>query len=108
MHTEHPFHRTFATTIAFVIAAPLLTAALILSSYLPGEQFGVVQRPVDGFETCLTVAAYAGFAGVLVDLMRLVTRRVWRKKLPFRLKLKRVLKDNLSASDHGVGELRRG
>ncbi len=108
MHTEHPFHRTFATTIVFVIAAPLLAAALIFASYLPGGEFGVVQRPADWFETCLTVAAYAGFAGVLVDVMRLVTRRVWRKKLPFRLKLKPVLKDNLSASDHCVGELRRG
>ena len=107
LHIRQPFQDTFAISIAFIVGAPLLTFLLILASSLTGDGFAASQRPSDWLATCLSVAAYAGFAGILVDSMRLVTKLVWRKKIPFRLKLKKILKDNLASREHRVGKLKR-
>ncbi len=94
--TKQPFHSTFAITISFIVGAPLVTSALILASSMAGNSVGAAEHSAGWLGTCLTVAAYAGFAGILVDLMRFVTTLAWRKKIPFRLKLRKVLKDNLA------------
>ncbi|MEO1201482.1 MAG: hypothetical protein AAFX10_02160 [Pseudomonadota bacterium] len=99
LRTKHPFQNPFATTVFFAVGAPLVTLVLIVASTLAGDGFAAAEHPADWFTTCISVAAYALFAGILVDATRLLTTFVWRKKLPFRLKFKKLLKDNLAASD---------
>jgi hypothetical protein len=94
--TRPTFLNTFAISISFIIGAPIITLVLLLGLHLAGDGFEAAQSPTDWFETCIAVAVYAGFAGILVDLLRLVTTLFWRKKIPFRLKLGKVLKDNLA------------
>lgn len=87
--------RTFAVTIAFAIGAPVLMLVLFLVSDLAGGQSGLAQGATSWLEAGVRISVLAGFAGILVDALRLAARLFWRRKIPYRLKLHKVLKANL-------------
>ena len=87
---------TFAVTIAFAIGAPVLMLVMFFVADLAGSPSFKAQGTTGWFVAIAYISAFAGFAGVLVDAARLLATLFWRKKIPYRLKLKKVLKQNLA------------
>jgi hypothetical protein len=88
--------RTFAVTIAFAIGAPVLTIMLFGIAELFGGLSGLPQGAATWLEAGVRISVLAAFAGLLVDAARLMARLFWRRKIPYRLKLHKVLKSNLA------------
>lgn len=86
---------TFAVTIAFAVAAPILLLLMLFVEGLAGSSIESALGATGWLVAAANVSAFAGFAGLLVDMSRLLARLFWRKKIPYRLKLHKVLKQNL-------------
>jgi hypothetical protein len=69
---------------------------LFLASDLAGSNSGLAQSATGWLEAGVRISVLAGFAGLMVDAARLTARLLWRKKIPYRLKLHKVLKANLA------------
>ena len=84
----------FSVTIAFFIGGMAVSFALYV---LVG--FGFITelaRGVDDwFALSLAIAGLAALSGLIVDGMRLLATLLWRGKPPYRLKLRKILKQNL-------------
>ena len=95
-HSGNSVHKTFAVTIAFAVGALLLTLILYSVAQLAGVYSGLPSSAAKWSEAGAKILVLAGFAGLLVDTSRLLARLLWRKKIPYRLKLHKVLKENLA------------
>ena len=94
--TRQSLRSTFAVTIAFAIGAPVLMLVMFFVADLAGSRSVLAQGATGWAVAAANISVFAGFAGLLVDAARLLARLFWRKKIPYRLKLKKVLKENLA------------
>lgn len=76
-HSIHSLRDTFAVTVAFAVATPILMLVMFLVADVPGANSGQSFGVTDWYKVGATVVAFAGFAGLLVDTMRLLASRYW-------------------------------
>ena len=91
--TEYSIHDTFAVTIAFVISGPAVVLAMILATKLDGMP---TQSIDEWLRAAGTITLIAGLAGLFIDGLRWSSRLLWRGQIPFRVNLRKVLRDNLA------------
>ena len=82
-------------TIAFV-----LTAAGVLVALWAGVEVGLLSAWTstgkDWFAQGFTLLSFAALAGLMVDAIRLLSALFWHRKPRYRLKLKKILRQNLA------------
>ena len=85
----------FSVTIAFFIGGTAVS--FVLYTVVRFGFLAELARDVDNwFALGLATASFAALSGLIVDSMRLLASLLWRGKLPYRLKLKKILKQNLA------------
>ena len=87
--------RHLAVTVAFTVGALGFAGSLVGLSML-GFDVGVVGENDRLFQQSYFLVSRAVLAGLIVDSLRFLSDRYWRKKPRFRLKLNKVLKQNLA------------
>ncbi len=84
-----------SVTIAFFLGGVVVTFViytLVRFGFLAELAHGVD----DWFALGLATASFAALSGLIVDAMRLLASLLWRGKPPYRLKLRKILKQNLA------------
>jgi hypothetical protein len=76
-HSIQSLRDTFAVTAAFAVATPILLLVMFLVADMPGSSSGQSIGVTDWYKIGATVVAFAGFAGLMVDTMRLLAGRYW-------------------------------
>ena len=78
-------------TVSFIIGAAAIGAALdVVSAYWPAGSSYVWSAHG------LPLLGCAALTGLFVDLLRLISRHSWPQKLPFKLRLNKVLNQHLA------------
>jgi hypothetical protein len=86
---------TLAVTAAFLPASVLVTLALLLS--MPASSSaGMAAAEIGWMGVGTTIMVYACIAGLIVDGCRLIARVLWHKKPKHRLRLRKILNQNLA------------
>ena len=76
-HSIHSLRDTFAVTAAFAVVTPILMLVMFLVADVPWSSSGQPISVTDWYKVGATVIAFAGFAGLMVDTMRLLANRYW-------------------------------
>ncbi len=85
----------FSVTIAFFLgggAVSIVFYVLVRLGFLGESGDGVD----DWLGLGVAIASFAALSGLIVDAMRFVATEVWRGKPPYRLKLRKILKEHLA------------
>ena len=85
----------FNVTIAFFVGGSAVSFVLYALVSL-GFLTELARGGVDWFALSLAIASFAALSGLIVDAMRLLAGLLWRGKPPYRLKLRKILKQNLA------------
>jgi hypothetical protein len=87
--------KDFAVTLSFALGGVVICGILYINARYVDP--ALANQDIGAWvDATLLAMAYIVLSGLVVDALRLVARAVWTKKLPFRLKLKKVLRENLA------------
>ena len=84
-----------SVTIAFFLGGAAVSVVLYVLVRL-GFLAELARDVDDWFALGIAIASFAALSGLLVDAMRLLASLFWRGKPPYRLKLRKILKQNLA------------